>query len=249
MCAEGKTGEAGKHAKQVVVPVPRRRRLSPTLPAPYRITYKRCPAPWTGGQMASSSDFNIYTSTSSKQRSYFDINNYDSLKEQLDTAKRSLSDLAASLRLTNAMHATLILGTVLAAATAAIAYPRASQRPLAATDNPRETWDSEFSDTCSSEGFFRSPRSCQQFHRCARTTPGSSELVRYQFECPADQIYCPSQIACVHPWACAEPCRDPEEQTRGGNRPATTGRKSGKTCKPFVCERPGTFADPLNCAR
>lgn len=189
-------------------------------------------------------NFDIYSKSS-----YFEAYNNHSLKEHLNRAKRALSDFLSTLRITNAMHATFILGTVLAAATAAIAYPRASQRPLAATDNPQETWDSSFSDACTKEGFFRSPKSCQQFHRCARGVPGSSELVRYQFECPADQIYCPSQIACVHPWACAEPCREPEEQIRGANRPTSTGRKSGKACKPFVCERPGTFADPLNCNR
>ena len=130
-----------------------------------------------------------------------------------------------------ALISSLALGTVLAAATAVLAYPRANQRPLAATDNPRDTWDSSFADTCSKEGFFRSTTSCQQFHRCARTIPGSSELIRYQFECPADQIYCPSQIACVHPWACSEPCRDSDLQTRGGGRPGTNViKKSGKAC-------------------
>ena len=212
--------------------------------------------------MASSIDFDIQT-----KRAYYQpttatitpINTtndsfQDSIKAYFDQTKRQLTDLFHSIRshaqFTNAMHATLILGTVLAAATAVIAYPRASQRPLAATDNPRDTWDSSFADTCSKEGFFRSTVSCQQFHRCARTITGSSELIRYQFECPADQIYCPSQIACVHPWACSEPCRDSDLQTRGGSRPGgNVSKKSGKVCKPFVCERPGTFVDPLNCGR
>jgi hypothetical protein len=215
--------------------------------------------------MASSIDFDL-----SSKRAYFDINAVaaastatathdndsfqDSIKSFFSRTKRQLIDLTHSIRthaqFTNAMHATLILGTVLAAATAVLAYPRASQRPLAATDNPRDTWDSSFTDTCSKEGFFRSTISCQQFHRCARTIPGSEELIRYQFECPADQIYCPSQIACVHPWACSEPCRDSDLQTRGGGRPGTNvSKKSGKACRPFVCERPGTFVDPLNCGR
>ena len=203
--------------------------------------------------MASPIDFDIHS-----KRAYYDTSNnslQDSIKAYFDQIKRQLTELYNSARshaqFTNAMHATLILGTVLAAATAVIAYPRASQRPLAATDNPRDTWDSSFEDTCTKEGFFRSPNSCQHFHRCARTISGSSELVRYQFECPADQIYCPSQIACVHPWACSEPCRDSDLVTRGGSRPASgiSGSKKGKACKPFVCERPGTFVDPLNCGR
>jgi hypothetical protein len=194
--------------------------------------------------MASSIDFDL-----SSKRAYFDINAVaaastatathdndsfqDSIKSFFSRTKRQLIDLTHSIRthaqFTNAMHATLILGTVLAAATAVLAYPRASQRPLAATDNPRDTWDSSFTDTCSKEG---------------------EELIRYQFECPADQIYCPSQIACVHPWACSEPCRDSDLQTRGGGRPGTNvSKKSGKACRPFVCERPGTFVDPLNCGR
>lgn len=202
--------------------------------------------------MASSINFDIHTNTTNK-RALYDSND-TSFKNYLDQTKRRLVDLfestRSSIHLSNAMHATLILSTVLAAATAVVAYPRASQRPLAATDNPRDTWDSSFTDTCSKEGFFRSTESCQQFHRCAKTIPGSSELVRYQFECPADQIYCPSQIACVHPWACSEPCHDSDLQTRGGGRPAANGsKKSGKACKPFVCERPGTFVDPLNCGR
>lgn len=182
------------------------------------------------------------------KRSLFDAN--ASLKENLDQAKRTLSDLFDSFRITNAMHATLILGTVLAAATAAIAYPRANQRPLASTNTNEGSWDSTFSDTCSSEGFFRSATSCQRFHRCARTIPNSRELVKYEFECPADQIYCPSQISCVHPGACAERCREPDQHSmKPSDQPATQlGRKSSK-CKPFVCERPGTFTDPLNCNR
>jgi len=206
--------------------------------------------------MASSIDFDIqskpvfYDSTTATTNT----TNTGSLRDYFDQTKRKLTEFYNSARshvdLSNAMHATLLIGTILAAATAVMAYPRASQRPLAATDNPRDTWDSSFSDTCSKEGFFRSPISCQQFHRCARTIPGSSELVRYQFECPADQIYCPSQIACVHPWACSEPCRDSDLQNRGGNRPSSNIiKKGGKTCRPFVCERPGTFVDPLNCGR
>lgn len=200
--------------------------------------------------MASSIDFDIQT-----KRAFYDSNTTTtSPKHYFDQAKRKLTELYDSVRshvdLSNAMHATLLIGTILAAATAVMAYPRASQRPLAATDNPRDTWDSSFTDTCTKEGFFRSPVSCQQFHRCAKTIPGSSELVRYQFECPADQIYCPSQIACVHPWACSEPCHDSDLMTRGGGRPSNNvSKKSGKACKPFVCERPGTFVDPLNCGR
>jgi hypothetical protein len=135
--------------------------------------------------MASSIDFDI---TSNKPVFYEPITtsstttantNTGSLKYYFDETKSKLTESYTTARshvdLSNAMHATLLIGTILAAATAVMAYPRASQRPLAATDNPRDTWDSSFSDTCSKEGFFRSPISCQQFHRCARTIPGSSE--------------------------------------------------------------------------
>jgi hypothetical protein len=204
--------------------------------------------------MASSIDFDIHS-----KRAYYDTttttNNsfQDSIKAYFDQTKRLIDfyrSISFHTQFTNAMHVPFILRTVLVAATAVLAYPRASQRPLAATDNPRDTWDSSFADTCSKEGFFRSTVSCQQFHRCTRTVPGSSELVRYQFECPADQIYCANQVACVHPWACSKPYRDSYLETRGGGRPRmNSSKKSGKACKPFVCDRPGTFVDSLNCGR
>ena len=136
--------------------------------------------------MASSIDFDLQT----KQASYYPptttttntINAtndsfQDSITAFLAETKRQLTDLLNSIRshaqFTNAMHATLILGTVLAAATAVFAYPRANQRPLAATDNPRDTWDSSFADTCSKALAKRSWAARASAARMSRSTDRS----------------------------------------------------------------------------
>lgn len=171
------------------------------------------------------------------------------LADFLDQARKTL-------RIQNAMHATLVLSAVLAAATAVFAFPR-SQRPLVATaPHPQETWSSSFDGlpACRSEGFFPSPSSCQHFYRCARADPRSSELMRYQFECPQDQIYCRTQIACVHPWACSEKCEIQSHGEETGKLLVSNGGERGGSarkveCPPFKCARPGTFTDPHDCSR
>lgn len=177
---------------------------------------------------------------------------YTNLKQ---ACKQALESIKPYLRIDSAMHATLILSALLTAGTAVLAFPSrgTGQRTFGTTTNPSHSsgWDTSFDDQCRHEGYFPSPYSCRQFYRCtAKSSSQSAELTKYQFECPADQIYCRSQIACVHPWACAEECHIPKDQReRVGKIDHLKPRGSGKQCPPFKCERPGTFTDPHECGR
>lgn len=168
---------------------------------------------------------------------------------------KGLDTIKPYLHIQTAMHATLVLCAILTAgSTAVLAFPSrgSGQRPMGSTAHPSHSsgWDTSFDTQCKSEGYFPSPTSCRQFYRCTSMSGQSSELVRYQFECPADQIYCKSQIACVHPWACAEECHIPKDKReRVGMVDHMKPRGGGKQCPPFKCQRPGTFTDPHECGK
>ncbi|CAH1115947.1 unnamed protein product [Phaedon cochleariae] len=99
----------------------------------------------------------------------------------------------------------------------------------------RQDTRTEFS--CSRQGFFAHPRSCNRFYRCVLFDQSSDEFSVFEFDCPAGLAFDERVEVCVWPGSLPEgkPCA-------GSSEIAPVPRSR------FVCpHEPGYYADPENC--
>ncbi|XP_076235089.1 uncharacterized protein LOC143179660 [Calliopsis andreniformis] len=97
----------------------------------------------------------------------------------------------------------------------------------------RENTQTEF--TCSRQGYFVHPKSCNRFYRCVKFNQEVEDYSVFEFDCPAGLAFDEHTEVCVWPGSLSQgsPCPGSSEIA-----PVTRVR--------FECSKPGYYADPQN---
>ncbi|KAG5895925.1 hypothetical protein JTB14_016329 [Gonioctena quinquepunctata] len=99
----------------------------------------------------------------------------------------------------------------------------------------RQDTRTEFS--CSRQGYFVHPRSCNRFYRCVKFDQLSDEYSVFEFDCPAGLAFDERVEVCVWPGSLPQ-----GQACAGSSEIAPVPRER------FVCpHEPGYYADPENC--
>nr|QKV49919.1 insect intestinal mucin 3 [Locusta migratoria] len=108
--------------------------------------------------------------------------------------------------------------------------------PTSTVTLPQTTTAAPF--ICLETGKFPDPTNCSRYYVCSPKSSGG--FYTLQFSCPASSLFNPSTKQCSSSFTC------PNTGLTGTSN-STESLVVTTTSRPFTCEEPGRFADPVDC--